>query len=520
MASAEESMRAAPSSLIRAALGTALAVSAGCNPDPVQKKPAAADTSAPDLEGIVSRGDGWLRGDLHVHTDYDGGMEDVATVIALAEYLSNETFLGMHPEYAGNQLDYLAITDHRTVEQQSDPGYVSSLILVGGEEFGSQGHAGTHGVHERVDHDPDGDGTTLVDLLNAIDDTHAQGATFSPNHPFLPDISWPWDTRTHDGVEVWNAGWSLMAPNNTLENLEAWEARHGIPASPMYRRAIQETQSGAAFQALAWYEAQLLRGIHLAVIGGSDRHAVLLPGFPTTWIKADSADEAGVVQGIRDRHTFISRTPVSAQVQVSIEIDAEIWEMGDEVPVSDSTTEAIVRVRVGRANGGIVRLIGGGAVDTDEALEGAELGTVLFEQAIDSDDFVMETTLTVGSGDWLYPMVLEPLIAPGITDEQAAEVRSLAEAAAATGEEDFGALATMASAFVESSALLNGAACDPTEWREDRLQCFPPDDSGLGSMFVPDMLDRGLNAVTLDGEMTEWCMGAIGSATRFVAEGG
>lgn len=486
---------------------------AGCGHAPDDTGPA----TTVDPTGVVSRDVGWLRGDLHTHTTWDGGTEDVATVIALAEYLASDTFVAAHPEYAGNHLDYLAITDHRTVEQQSDPGYASdTLILVGGEEFGGDGHAGTHGVHERVEHDPDGDGTTLADLDAAIDHTHDQGGTFSPNHPFLPDNAWPWDTTTHDGVEVWNAGWALMAPDTTPEDLADWEARHGIAASATYVRAVQEQGSGSAMQALAWYEAQLMRGRHLAVIGGSDRHAVLLPGFPTTYVLAAEATEAGVVQGLRDRHTFISRNPAAAQVQLSVNVDGVSYGLGDSVPLDPNGSDVTLSVRVGRAEGGRVRLVGGSAVESDEALATAELGATWVEADVTSRDFTLEHTLRLAPGDWVYPIVLEPLVPAGATAEQADVIHSIAVAAAGTAEEDFTSLASLVIAFVDNDVLWNGSYCDPTLWQDDLLQCFPPDSEGLGSFFVPDLLDRGLNAVTEDGVMTDWCMGAIGSALRFV----
>ncbi len=153
---------------------------------------------------------------------------------------------------------------------------------------------------------------------------------------------------------------------------------------------------------------------------------------------------------------------------------------------------------------------------SEDDLEGAELGSVLVEQAIDSADFSFETTLDVGPGSWFYPVVLEPLIPEGTTDEQAGIVRDIAAGAAATGEEDFAGLASLAAAFVDPDVLFDASACDPDDWDPDQLQCFPDDDEGLGSFYVPDLLDRGLNAVLEDGQLTDWCMGAVGSATRFV----
>ncbi len=466
--------------------------------------------------GIALRSDGWLRGDLHMHSTYDGGLEDVATNLALAASLDDPVFTQTHPEYLQNGLDFVSLTDHRTVEQQHDPGYHSErLVLVGGEEFGSRGHAGLHGVHEFVDQDPDGDGITLDDNLAAIVATHQQGALFSPNHPFLRDIPWPWDTTDHDGVEVWNSGWALMAPSFRAEDLEAWEASNG-PAGAAFRRAV--SQPGlASDQSLAWYEAQLSIGRHLAVIGGSDRHAVLLPGFPTTWILSEDATEEALLEGLRQRHSFVSRTPAGAQVLVEVQASSGSWGLGDEVPIAAGGEEITLRLRVGRASGGELELRMGSAWP-EEDLDNAPLSQVHLREAIDSEDFELETRLTVTPGDWFYPVVTESLVAPGLDPEQAEAVRALAVEVARTGAEDFVGLASLFAELTDPDVLFDAGRCRPEEWVDDQLQCMPADDEGLASFFVPDRYDRALNVIVVDGEITDRCMGAVGSALRFVAE--
>ncbi len=469
----------------------------------------------PSYVGIALRTDGWLRGDLHMHTEYDGGFETVETNIALGESLEDPIFLEAHPEFTGNGLDYLAITDHRTVEQQSDPGYHSDrLILVNGEEFGSSGHAGAHGVSTHVEHDPDGDGTTLEDLVSAIDHVHEQGGTFSPNHPMLPDIPWPWDTDGHDGIEVWNSGWGLMSPELTDEMLTDWETSHG-PASPIYRRAVQTKGQNSSAQALTWYEAHVALGRHAAVIGGSDRHAILLPGFPTTWVRADTADAAGVVGGIQQRHTFISRTPASAQLLVEVTVDGETYEMGDEVPISASGTEVRITVRVGRATDGLLRLRAGSAATEADILT-APLGSVVLEEDVDSADFTVEHTMQVVPGDWVYPIVLEPLVVPGSDTDQALRIYTLAEEVRKTNGEDFIGLAEIFADLVDGEVLLDGSRCDPADWKPEMMQCNPVDSESLATFYVPDYLDRALNVVSENGQISDWCMGAVGSAIRFV----
>ncbi len=63
-------------------------------------------------------------------------------------------------------------------------------------------------------------------------------------------------------------------------------------------------------QTLIWYEALLSRGLHPALVGGSDRHTLFLMGFPTSYIQVETEDVEGVLAGIQARHTFVARTPM------------------------------------------------------------------------------------------------------------------------------------------------------------------------------------------------------------------
>jgi hypothetical protein len=485
-----------------------------CNPEP-------AETAGPPAydAGIALREDGWLRGDLHMHSDHSDGWDDVGVVIGLAEYLDDEEFLAFNPQYTTNHLDFIAITDHRMYEAHADPLYTSDeLILVGGEEFGSTGHAGALGIDSFVDHDPDGGGVSLENIQDAIAETHAQGAVFSPNHPFLPHIPFPWDVRDFDAIELSNAGWALMSPELSAERLEEWEADHG-QVSPMFERGAQRTGELASGQVLAWYEALLSRGVHVGVVAGSDRHAVLMPGFPTTYVQASDATEQGIVRGIADRHTFIARSPVSAQVLVEVSIGDASFGMGDEIPIAAGGDEATVTVRVARAEGGLLRLVVGEAVATDDDLATATLGEIALEQAIDSDDFSVTLSLDVTDGDWLYPIVLEELVPADFDAETAALVLDKAQGAVETEDEDFLGIGVLFADLIPDAELLtDGSKCDPEDWEADKLQCALPDDEGLGTFYLPDWVNRAINVTAEGGEITDWCMGAVGSAVRFVEE--
>ena len=88
--------------------------------------PACEEDDVPgDTEGIARRENGWLRGDLHFHTPYSDGWDPVDVVVAVGEYLENPTFLAFNPEYEGNGLDFLVVTDHNNVECHSDPEFTT-----------------------------------------------------------------------------------------------------------------------------------------------------------------------------------------------------------------------------------------------------------------------------------------------------------------------------------------------------------------------------------------------------------
>lgn len=490
-------------------------------PSDVAKDPGLEDATGDTIEelpepepdpALPMRAAGWMTGDLHLHTVHSDGEDPVRVVIALAEYLSSETFLAAHPEYRGNPIDFIALTDHRTVAQNSDPEFVSdSVILIPGEEFGGPGHANIFGVTEFVPHDPDRDGADAADYQAGPGLAHDQGALFSINHPTLTGIPFPWDVRNHDAMEIWNAGWGLHSTPYGETLLAKWEAANG-PASPLFHKVLQYQGGSAASQALRLYEAQLARGIHVAVVAGSDRHVVFPVGFPTTWVHAASRDLAGVLDGIRARHTFVSRTPVSATVELEVAVGDEVYAMGDVIPVPSDGVSAKVTVRVRRAEGARVRLVRGAHVATDEALADAPLGQVAFETMADSRDFQAVTTLELGPGDWFYPVVHEPLVPRGLDAELVAAIPSMAAAMGEFSEENYAPLITALIDYIDTEVLMFPEDCDPATWNPNHLQCLPADDFAMATYFIPDWINRVINILAEDGQMTDWTMGAVGSA--------
>jgi hypothetical protein len=353
-----------------------------------------------------------------------------------------------------------------------------------------------------------------------VDAAHAQGALFSPNHPMNPGITFGWDVRTHDSMEVWNTRWGLQGKGITPDDVAAWEAGHGATASPFLRRAAQVQGEGGSGQFLRFYEAQLSLGVHVALVGGSDRHLIFPEGFPSTWVKAATRDVAGILDGIRKRHTFVTRTPASATVELSVEIGGTEYLMGDQVPVPAAGAEAKVTVRVGRADKGRVRLIRGSRAADDDALATHPLGAIAFEAVVDGIDFETTKTLTLKPGDWLYPLVHETLVPEGLDPALAAKIPEKAKALGAYTEDNYSPLIDAMMDYMDPMMLLNPDQCDPAAWVPTMLQCMRADDSGMASFFFPDWIDRLFNIVTEDGEISDWTMGAVGSAVVCVEVNG
>lgn len=493
-------------------------------PEAADAGPEAADT-APEATvdpGVRLVDLGWRRGDLHMHTTYSDGTASVALTIAYAEYLEDPTFLAFHPEYEGNGLDFIAVTDHRTLDAPSDPAWASDrLVLVPGEELGGDGHANLFGIDAFVSHDPGNDGTTLADLQAALAEVHAQGGVFSPNHPLSEGDAWAWDLRGVDALEIWNSKWGFATKPITAEFLAAWEQGHGA-ASPMFRKAIEQPTQ----QTLRLYEAMLARGEHPGLVGGSDRHQILLNGFPTTWVLPTGPGVEGVVGGLRAGHTFVSRSPVSATLEVSVTVPsaalgaggATTAHLGDAVTLPAGGADAVVTVRVGRASGGLLRLVKGAHVASDAELPTASLGQVVAELPVVGEDATLEAgPFAVKPGDWIYAIVLEPLYAPGLTAPQQAAVDALLDQVAGSSAEGYGALAQLFVDYLDLRLLAHAEDCDPAEWDATMLQCVPArvGDEIKPTFFIPDWLDRGLNAFQESDGTVTWSLGAIGSAVRF-----
>lgn len=293
----------------------------------------------------------WLAGDFHVHTTYS---HDVCGTPPTPDNChpddpADPYTWGLTPgeqiALAGTRgLDFVALTDHGTIAQQSDPGYRSdSVTLVNGYENSMSGHAQMLGATKLY-----GGGNTCSQVSSVASALRADGGAFQINHPGdggVGEGNWPRrlggpECLVPDSIEVWNIGpWYWQVP---------------APAANDNDRAVR------------FWESFLDAGDHVAATGGSDNHwlsthAVQGVGQPTTWVFAAENTPEAIVAGVRAGRTTISNQPPRlGGARLLLGSGASI--VGDTVPRSSTFNVIAVAAEGDPASvvGGIVRLVGNG----------------------------------------------------------------------------------------------------------------------------------------------------------------
>lgn len=341
----------------------------------------------------------YYSGDLHVHSRHSGDTkqfgDQISTIIRLAETTG---------------LQFLSISDHRQTTVLTDPqfrGTSTNLIMLAGEEWGGSGHAGAHNLQrEPIQHSQDysGGAAAVAPRINdVIDDVHAQGGFFVLNHPIEPDNPFYWDVDGFDGMEIWNQSWALRNLTDTTDaDVRQWVASKGLSAAgldapPEVYQAVSHQGGGRNYQNLKFYEAHLDAGKHLAAVGGGDRHYLFRPGYPTTWVFAETPTPAGISDGVRRARTWVSRGPDAPRVDFRADRDGDgIFEsiLGDVIPLT--TTGAIdFQIAVEDNAGGKVELV--------------RNGTVIGTWHMSGGSTVIRTTDQPSGRSWYRVNVYEPI---------------------------------------------------------------------------------------------------------------
>ncbi|MCO4762617.1 MAG: CehA/McbA family metallohydrolase [Myxococcales bacterium] len=484
-----------------------------------------AEKSGPINEAVAQNG--WYRGDLHFHTDYSEdakkqGGDDVKTCLAIADAWRHPTWVKRFPQHAGNGLDFIAITDHRDVKAKDDPNFKHDhLIVLLGAEYGGNGHAGIWGVksYPKVDHIKD----ETERHQKAIAAVHAEGGLFSPNHPTQSNM-WHWDVKDYDAVELWNAPWSAFWPEETPAVLDE-EIKETKRENPWIRQALTHQGGGTNHQALWFWYGHLASGAHPAAVGGSDRHMAVPAGLPTTYVHKPAGDKwagkvgqklgsDGIAAGIGQGGTFVSRSPIGPQIVLTAEAEpigqtpGKTYPMGADLPKGKRYR---IHITVTRANGGLLRLVGGRRVQPDKDGLVTAKADVLFEAPIVGARAEGRFTWEVPTdGGWIHALVLEQRIQGTLPPEMKVidELTSKLPAAKAVG-----AIVKIMMALVSDTAVLfDGKACDTAKWQDNKALCMPMDKMSWGTFYLPEQAVRLMNTWFEDGKPTKWSMGAISSA--------
>ena len=470
---------------------------------------------------IATAATGWYRGDFHYHTTYSAdaerqGGDDLETALAIADAFRDPFFLSKNPHLAGNGLDFIAVTDHRTDAPLLDPVFRHDhLILIPGEEYGGNGHANVFGLQRHIPHDPVAGESVTQRHTDAIAEAHAQGAIFSPNHP-ASDNPWVWNVEGYDSVEGWNGPWSAMSLGTTIEAVES--RLGGAVENPYIRDAVEGLVGPGNDHSLRFWQNHLTAGVHVPLIGGGDRHMLLPAGMPTTYVRRPSSPEfaglegrelgyEGIIQGIREGGTFVSRSTFGAQIDLHAEsTDGDRYPLGSALPHQGPWT---IHARVARAGGGELRLVSGALKPIVDGRIASEPEVIHRVELPDDDTRVQFEWSPPEQGGWLHAIVLEPLLVEPIPPHAAEALATLSMPA---GDDSLAATVRALMPFLDLGVAFDGYSCDPADWKPWRGQCMPMDRQTWGTFYMPDPVDRLLNAWFEDGQITDYCLGGITSA--------
>ncbi|MFO0599795.1 MAG: CehA/McbA family metallohydrolase [Myxococcaceae bacterium] len=286
----------------------------------------------------LKRGARWWAGDMHVHSTESGDAR--ASLQAIADLA------------ALRGLDFVALSEHNTLSthdflvdaQVSSP----AVLLVPSVEFTTYaGHLNVFGVTALPRFWFGVDGASFDGAMNEF---ASQRGVPTINHPtldlgtFCIGCAWqhPVDAR-FGAVEVGVGGWD-------------------------------ETGSLFDESALAFWEAQAARGIHLAAVGGSDDHRAgegrnqtqSALGSPTTLIFADELSVPALLAGLKNGRTVVKlRGPDDPMLE--LKWDQSLSHSGDTVLASELDVTAVVT----GGDGATLAWVENGVTVREEKLSGA-----------------------------------------------------------------------------------------------------------------------------------------------------
>jgi hypothetical protein len=285
---------------------------------------------------VPSRGRGWYRGELHLHTTHSDGLWSPEEMAA---------------EARGRGLDFMFLTDHNTntgiLDLRRAVG-ARTLVVPGAELTTFNGHALALGVERWIDWRTGLDGRSANDVAKAVREA---GGLFVVAHPDAPpdDICtgcrWThegFDPGLAHGVEVWGGLWD----------------------------GPEEENPGCVALWHRWLDA----GHRLTATGATDAHHTKHweGAVPLTYIYAEDLSGPALLDALRAGRTFVSSGP--ALEMRAVTTDARDWPMGTTVPASarieawcDRSPKAELRLVSGGATTARAEVTGSGSVSAPAA---------------------------------------------------------------------------------------------------------------------------------------------------------
>ena len=310
----------------------------------------------------------WYRGDLHSHTGHSDG--SCATASG-AGSVPCPLFLTAQAALA-RKLDFIAITEHNNVShanaiRELQP-YFDRLLLMPGREITTfYGHFNLFGTLAPLDFRVGG-ARSMDHLLR---DAAALDGLVSINHPQRPS-----------GEACMGCGWERETDMRLVQSIEA----------------VNGADADTRWSGIAFWTAQLQRGLRITAVGGSDNHHAdqALPshgalGSPSTVVYARELSQQALLDAIRAGHVFVD---VAGTGDRTLELSGRAGNaqamMGDALAVPAGETAHFV-VRVARVQGGTV----------DVLLDGVAV-PLLADRGVAADEVMREFTWrSDGKRHWL-----------------------------------------------------------------------------------------------------------------------
>ncbi len=232
----------------------------------------------PKNDVVINNGPGWYYGDLHCHSTHSDGGYPLEEVL----------------DFAHSQgLDFIAPTDHNSISPFSyipemQERYDDMLILYGIEYTSYIGHANVFDYEHIMDFRATNPG---YDINEVIDEIHAGGGYFSPNHP----------------GSFMGAGIPYKIEDTDWSKVDFYEVVNGKT------RVFDIIPNPLNLKALRKWDRMLRNGHRITAIGGSDDHAAgheetpitAHIGTPTTVVYAEELSMAGILDAIDAGHAYI-----------------------------------------------------------------------------------------------------------------------------------------------------------------------------------------------------------------------